>query len=207
MKFIVVGYYTLGTFYEDMSRVFISSLKKYEVSYYVEGIKSLGNWNKNTNYKPTFVKNMMKKFPKHNIVYIDCDAVLLSYPKLFEGIDDNIAVYVFDKSLHKKDGCKGTEILSGTIFLQNTEEVYKIVEQWESMCQKRQKQYDQKSLEMVIGSNFFKLPPEYCVIFDLMCHIKNPIIVHYQASRQVRRKGGIENCVIQESLPQVLSNR
>lgn len=208
MKFIVVGYFTRGTFYEDMARAFVSSLKEHKILYYVEGVENLGSWYKNINYKPTFIKRMMEKFPEYNIVYVDCDAKFSAYPELFEEIEDNIAVHLFDKSLHKRKSCKGFEILSGTIFFKNVEEVYKLVEKWEQRCKHKPNQWDQKSLEEVLGEDFFILPPEYCKIFDVMSHIKNPVITHFQASRQVRRnKMKIKKCVMQESLPQVLSNR
>jgi len=205
MNFIVVAYFTRKTFYEDYARALVESLKKYNLFYHIEGIENLGDWYKNTNYKPTFIKKMMVKFPNYNIVYVDCDAVFFGYPELFERIEDNIAVHLFDKS-HFNKRSKGLEILSGTIFLRNTKETYELVERWEKRCKEKPRQWDQKSLEQILNGNFYNLPEGYCKIYNVRYPVKNPIIVHYQASRQVRKnKGKVLKSKLREPLPQVLS--
>ncbi len=204
-KFIVIGYFTRGSFYEDYAQTLVETLERYNVLYHIEGVEDLGDWYKNVNYKPTFIKRMLNKFPEHNIVYVDCDAKFFGYPKLFEEIEDNIAVHRFNKShFHRK--LKGFEVLSGTIFLKNTEETYKIVERWEKQCKRKPRQWDQKSLEQVLGGNFYNLPERYCKIFNIVYPVENPIIVHYQASRVIRKNGmRILKSSLRESLPQVLS--
>ncbi len=208
MNFIVVAYFTKGSFYEDYAKTLIKSLKEYDIPlYYIEGIENLGSWIRNVNYKPTFLKKMMTKFPEHNIVYVDCDAVFFGYPKLFESIEANVAVHLFDRShFHKRS--KGTEVLSGTIFLRNTEETYKIIERWERQCQRNPNQWDQKSLEQILNGNFYNLPEEYCKICNIRFPVDHPIIVHYQASREVRKnKGKVLKSKLREPLPQVLSKK
>jgi len=200
-EFIVVGYFTRNTFYEDYAQMLVKSLKQYSIPYYIEGTENLGSWLKNTNYKPTFIKEMLIKFPKHNIVYVDCDAKFLRYPKLFEEIEKDIAVHLF----------KGIEILSGTIFLKNKISSYELVKRWEELCRKKPHQWDQKSLAEVLGKNFYKLPVAYCQILNKKKRIKDrqlasSIIVHYQASRKVRNNRGVMlKSALRESLPQVLS--
>jgi len=186
MKFIVVGYYTRGTFYEGLASEFEESLKKYAISYYIEAIDSLGDWHLNTSYKPTFLKQMLRKFPDKDIVYVDVDAKFFAYPILFESLQCNIAVHLFDRRLHRTKAT-GFEVLSGTVFLKNNEEVRGLVDKWEALCIAKPYVWDQKSLEKVLGEDFYNLPPEYCIIFDVMKHIKDPVIVHYQASRKVRK--------------------
>jgi len=203
--FIIIAYFTRKTFYEEYVISLVKSLKRFELSYYIEGIKDLGGWYKNVNYKPTFIKRMMNRFPEINIVYVDCDAKFLQYPKLFEKIESNIAVHLFDKS-HFNKKFMGFEILSGTIFLRNNDEAYKLVERWEELCKKKPHQWDQKSLEQVLNGNFYHLPEEYCKIYNLRYGAKNPVIIHLQASRRVRKnRGKILKNKLRESLPQVLS--
>jgi len=205
-SFIVVSYFTKNTFYEEHAKTLVDSLNQYNLFYYVESIESLGDWYKNVNYKPTFIKRMMNKFPKINIVYVDCDAVFFGYPKLFKEIKDNIAVHLFDQS-HFNKRYKGFEVLSGTIFLRNNEETYSLIERWETQCKRKPAQWDQKSLEQVLGDNFYHLPENYCKIHGARYGVnKNLVIVHYQASRKVRKnKGKILKSTLQEPLPQVLS--
>jgi len=188
-NFIVIGYYTKNTFYENHSKVLIKSLEKYNILYHIEEVENLGNWFKNVNYKPTFVKKMMKKFPEMNIVYVDCDAEFFGYPELFDKIEENIAVHLFDRSrFHKK--LKGLEVLSGTIFLKNNEETYSLVERWEEECKRNPHKWDQKSLEKILNGKFYHLPEEYCQIHYTRYKTKNPIIVHYQASKRIRKNKG-----------------
>ena len=132
----------------------------------------------------------MLKFPEYNIVYVDCDAEFLAYPNLFEELNCNVGVYLFDKRNHPKIKKEGYEVLSGTIFLKNNREVFNLVEQWESRCQRRSYEWEQKSLEKVLAGNFYKIPATYCKIFDLMDDVVNPVIVHKQASRRVRKNRG-----------------
>ena len=193
MSFIITAYYTRNTLYEAHSQKFIASLKKFDVPYYVEGIENKGDWYKNTCYKPTFLKRMLKKFPGTAVVYVDVDAEFLGYPDLFENwstlIYIDVGVYVFDRSCYTRSH-GGTEVLSGTIFLKNNDTVKRILEKWEKECIENPRTWDQRSLEKVLEGHFHTLPGEYCKIVDRMDHIKKPIIVHHQASRIVRKNKG-----------------
>lgn len=188
MKFIVVGYYTKDPLYEGHALMLAKSLERLGITFHLEAIDSLGTWHKNTGYKPTFIKRMMRKFPNYNIVYNDVDAEFLVYPKLFEELDCNLAVHKFDRRHHRQVKQESYEILSGTIFLKNCPEVFELVGKWEAECEKRPMVWDQKSLEKIIGDQFYDLPPQYCKIFDVMKRVKNAVIVHYQASREFRKR-------------------
>jgi len=190
MKFIVVAYYTKNTIYEAMVEKFIESVKRHNVPHYVQAIENKGDWYKNTNYKPTFLKGMLLKYPGFSIVYVDIDAEFLKYPVLFETFDYDIGVHVFDRSCYSKSH-QGFEVLSGTIFLRNNMKVYELVERWERECRANPKKWDQRSLEAVLEGDYGVLPGEYCKIFDRWSDvITDPVIVHYQASREVRRNKG-----------------
>ena len=188
MKFIVVGYYSKDELYTNYAQRFIDSMEKFNILHYLEAIDSLGNWHKNTGYKPTFIKRMMKKFPNFNIVYNDVDAEFEAYPELFNELDCGIAVYNFDRRHHRNIKQESYEILSGTIFLKNVSSVFELVEKWEEECKKRPMVWDQKSLEKILQGNFYNLPPQYCTIFDVMKKVKNRVVVHYQASREMRKR-------------------
>ncbi len=187
--FVIVGYYTHGTFYEEMSKTLIESLERHNIPFYIEGVPNLGTWMKNTSFKPTFLKQMINKF-EENIVYVDVDARFFKFPILFEELNNdpecNIAVHVFDRSCYRASA-KGVEVLSGTIFMRNCEWVRTILDMWEDRC-KHNSIWDQKALESVLGDRFTKLPGEYCKIVDKWSdRYKDPVIVHYQASRKVRQ--------------------
>lgn len=185
LTFIVVAYYSMDSIYEQSSKRLIKSLKEFNIMHYVEGIECKGSWYNNCAYKPTFLKQMMEKFKCWNIVYVDADAEFRDYPELFNNLDCNIAVHLYDRErwFNRK---KGTEILSGTIFLRNCAETLKILDAWEERCCNHPKEWDQIALSEVIGKDFGELPAEYCQIYDTMRNLKNPVITHYQMSREVR---------------------
>jgi len=188
IPWIVCAYYTHDTLYERKVKTLIGTLDLYKILYYIEAIDNLGSWHKNTNYKPTFVKKMLRKFPDSDIIYVDVDARFMKYPILFDTLDCDIAVHEFDRSNWPKG--RGKEVLSGTIFLRNNERVFNLIERWEDECKKNLEIWDQKSLEKILNGNFYRLPGEYCKIFGVMRKIKEPIIIHYQASRGVRKNKG-----------------
>ena len=184
--FIAVAYYTVNTIYEQEVKRLKSSLNKFSIPNHVEAIPDLGNWHKNVNYKPTFIRRMMDAYPNKSILYVDVDAEFFKYPRIFHYMKADIAVHEFDRKWYSPNH-QGTEILSGTIFLQNNEASRQIVDQWEETCQKNMGDWDQRSLAKVLPQDFGKLPARYCVIFDTMATVEGKIIVHYQASRRARQ--------------------
>jgi hypothetical protein len=189
MSYLIVSYYTNNTLYEQEAQKFILSLKKFAIPYYVEGVENLGSWQKNTSYKPTFIKKMLLKFPESSIVWVDCDAQFFAYPTLFDNLSCDVAIYVYDGKEYKHKNWI-PELLSGTVYFRNCPKVLDFVEQWEKLCREHFGVWDQKHLASVLKNDFELLPGEYCKIVDKMQYIKNPVIVHYQASRIVRRHHG-----------------
>ena len=188
IPWIVVGYFTKNTLYEARVKNLITTLNLNKILHYIQPIDNLGSWYKNTNYKPAFLKGMLKEFQGLDVIYVDVDARFMGYPILFDTLDCDIAVHEFDRSNWPRGG--GTEVLSGTIFLRNNERVFNLVERWEEQCRKNPKVWDQKSLEKILAGNFYRLPGEYCCIFKVMRSIKDTIIIQYQASRNVRKNKG-----------------
>ena len=187
-KWMVVSYYTLGTFYERYAQQFITSMKEHNIVHYVAGVPNLHSWRKNTCYKPTFLAECLKSFPDVDIVWVDCDAEFKQYPILFDTIDCDIAVHNFERRLYLRHSKQQLEVLSGTVYLRNNEKVRGIVDEWVKECTNNPNVWDQKSLEKVLHGEYYQLPPEYCTIERTMNRIKNPVILHHQASRQIRNK-------------------
>jgi len=191
MSWIVCAYYTKNSIYEDHAANFIRSLKKFGLYYEITPIDDFKDWYKGMQYKPTFLKQMLEKHYPHSIVYVDIDAVFCRYPELFDRLNEssnvNIAVHVLDHSKYRRKN-HPSELLSGTIFLKNTKEVKEIIDNWIKKLTEDPKLWDQKGLECVLkDKKFYRLPEEYCMIFDYMSSVKNPVIKHFQASRVTRR--------------------
>lgn len=199
MSFKVVAYYTEDTLYARHSKRLERSLKRYEIPYYIQPIKSLGSWFLNTAYKPIFIREMMKKFEGECdfVVYVDVDAKFLGYPKNFDSISCEIAAYIYDGREYRRNNWI-PELLSGTLCFKICPACYDLVEAWAERCRLKPKVWDQKNLAHILSIchtdppkvgypiDFQVLPGEYCKIFDKMDYIREPIIVHFQASRDVR---------------------
>ncbi len=103
---ITISYFTKNTPYEEVMKThLLASLKKYKLNYDIEGIDDLGSWQKNTHYKAEFIKKMLLKH-KCPVIFLDADATIEQYPKLFNGLMD------YDISYHSLDWCydKKTEV-------------------------------------------------------------------------------------------------
>jgi hypothetical protein len=185
----LISYYTKNTPYKG---VFESTLKpslmKFNLDYIVEEVPNLGSWKANTDYKPTFILKKLQKL-KEDVVWLDVDASIEQYPSLLFNIPKE-----FDIALHKLDWNKqynkpGEEILSGTLFIRNNDISKTLLENWIGTLPKHR--WEQEALKEVLNIPYFNLPAEYCTVIDfdnkIPSYISNPVIVHHQASRKLRR--------------------
>ena len=192
-KFVVVAYFTTGTPYEEHVRKLIQSLNDFILPYDIKPIKNMGDWYSNMQYKPTFILEMLQKYPNRSIVYVDADAAFFRYPEYFNYLDkqsnDEIAVHVLNHSKYARKN-QPSELLSGTIYFRNTEKSSIIVREWIEECKTNPKLWDQRALATVLENHSYHLlPEEYTTIFDYMSSVTHPVIQHFQASRQNRTKG------------------
>jgi 5,10-methenyltetrahydromethanopterin hydrogenase len=179
-NYIVVAFFTFETPYEDAAQRLIQSMEKYDIFYSVRGIKSRGSWLANTNYKPTFMLDMIDEYPELNIVCVDADAEFMAYPELFNELDCDIA-------LHEYHGPNMIETLCGTIFVKNNDAAREILERWKAFLDQHPQKRQQPVMQKILNGNFYRLPAEYCKIFDKMPEVTSPVIVHHQLSRTAKR--------------------
>lgn len=189
-NFLITAYYTTDKIYTEQALHLKHSLEQFNIPYHIKSINTFGNWQRNTQYKPTFLLEMLEQFPEQCIVYVDSDAEFKAYPVLFDELAKDctkIALHQLDHFLHRKRK-RPLEVLSGTLFLPNTATVYNTVRLWQEQCKASPTVWDQRALEKVVGNNFHQLPEEYCYIFDYKYNRQmKPVIVHYQASRQAKK--------------------
>lgn len=185
MKFVIVSYYTKGTGYETEARRLRASLKALGPGlelFDIRGIENLGNWMKNTHRKASIIKEAMDHY-QLPILFIDADAVVHKYPDIFDIIQEDIAVhYYMDRQL-----------ASGTVFFNNTTAAKELINAWIERNNSQPQNLEQDNLQNVVESfetqkkiTIYRLPAEYCKIFDLMDEISDPVIEHFQASRRLR---------------------
>jgi hypothetical protein len=167
--------------YKPLALNLVKSLDKLGLKHEVTEFPSKGSWVSNCNYKAQYIQDMWTKHGK--VVWIDADAEVKEDPALFEFIDYDIGYHLF----------KDKEVLSGTLFFNDTQGACDILDAWVKENSKHSSVWDQKNLATVLKTvehKEFLLPPEYCWIFDLSRkHYGNlkPVIEHYQASRRLKK--------------------
>lgn len=178
VKFIIVSYYTDEKYKNELQNL-MESIRKFELSYYIEELVDKNNWVHNTHYKPSVIKRAMSLF-NLPIVFIDADAVIRKFPELFENIKKDFAVFFSE----------GGNLLSGTLFFNNTAAAFSLVEDWEKQCKEETDTWDQHVLKGCVERKHIDietLPKSYCQIFD-SSKKETPVIEHYQASRRYKNK-------------------
>ena len=194
-QFLVIGYYTKDTSYENLASRLKKSLAEFSLPNYIEAIPDRGSWEKNTHYKATFIQKCLRERTE-DLLYVDVDAVFRSYPSLIPEIGkDHDLAYRTEDFRWRKD-----EALSGTIFIKNNDLMRGFVDQWIEMNRNnpaermKPETWEQKNMQRVHRSipeiRYYNLPPEYTFIFD---HSKkmfpgvSPVIEHFQESRNVHK--------------------
>ena len=194
-KYVIVSYYTINTPYEHEAAKLRNSLEKLKVPYDIVGVPNLGDWQSNTRFKARFMQDMLRKHKEKSIVWVDSDAVIHSYPDLFDSYSCDVAVRWQDFRWRKN------ECLSGTIYLANNPQTLELCRRWEGNNISEgpgAKTFEQwnlgKAIEDMRNEGKIKdenLPPEYTMIFDSMRQMYPniiPVIEHFQASRKLRNR-------------------
>lgn len=189
---IIVSYYTENTGYEREVQNLISSCDDLRLTHQIEKITSLGSWEKNCCYKPYFLLEKLEEL-KQPILWVDADAVFLQQPNLFHHLPCDMALRSFDHlPLHHP-----SKIITGTLYLQNTQATKKLLTQWGKECQRllqaqKGEVWDQIGLRNAILSGhkaeIVPLPDSYCAIYDKKrAADQEVVILHYQASRLYKK--------------------
>lgn len=200
MNEIVIGaFYTQGTDYEKMADKFlIPSLKRHGLKHMVKARAKIGSWHRNVAEKPIIIREMLQEIHKDQcLVFVDVDCEFKKYPKLFEEIPIGyeLAFHTLEwKTWYNRSNCTTKELLSGTLFLRNTQRIEWLCLNWYDEASRLNK-WEQKALEKILTNHnvrCYNLPIEYCYVSSLpnkaKPHVKcDPVIVHHQASRRMKK--------------------
>ena len=194
-KPIFVSYFTEGSIYEKEAQDLIASLNQFGLKNDVCAIKDRGSWSANCCYKPEF---LLKKLEEHKapLIWTDADSIVVKQPDFFNECYADCSFYVNDhvEPTHE------AKILSGTFFVANTASAKKLLTLWKKECEKmlnmnRGVVLDQVALRRVVLHyptivEMKRLPESYIRIVRNREERENPgngVIMHYQASRLVRK--------------------
>jgi hypothetical protein len=188
----MITFYTPGTGYEGEVKKLRESARALGIELTDYAYPNLGDWRKNINYKSQCILSAMKQTPSSDIVFIDADAVVHSWPRLFDDLSGpprlhDIAAHYFQWNQSSK-----VELLSGTLWIANTPKMKAVVEEWNEMGRKHPEIRHQACLQAILERQkdilVYHLPVEYTCIFDAPSRKgKQAVIEHFQASRKYRR--------------------
>jgi hypothetical protein len=184
---VFINYYTPGRGYEPHAERLIESLHGLGCVYDQEVLEDPGSWIKAQAFKPFFIRRKLQQHFPHPIIWVDADAIIRQQPTLFyqwadEGNGPDIGV-------HYKEG---EECLSGTVWLKQSQRTRNLLARWAELQQRHPEEWDQRLLEQAITEDkrlaVERLPATYCQIFDSMKDAGEPVIEHFQHSRQVKKE-------------------
>lgn len=192
---IFISYYTPGNYEKVIKDNLLPGIGHWELKSHIECVPDLGNWWKNTAFKARFIYQCLDKY-NEDVVFTDADSQIVRYPTLFFNMppEYDIAVHYLDwyKQWRNQEGGNKFELLSGTMFFRNNDKVRDLLAEYihesETHIGKLEQQVLQDILEKRSDINVFELPAEYCAVIrhneELPKYIKQPVIIHYQASRK-----------------------
>lgn len=191
MNWQAVTFVTEGTGYVREVERLKASAEVCGVPLRVFTFANAGSWRANLNFKSRTILDAMAEYADKDIVFVDADAVIRSYPTLFDTLSEERR---YDIAVHF---LRDVELLSGTLWLRNGETGRDIVRRWHALGERFPQQRHQHCLHMALRAMaaggarplLYKLPIEYTCIFDHPLRAgKTAVIEHFQASRKYRRR-------------------
>jgi len=201
-KFLITAFVTSGTPYEEVLHTYLlPSIQKFNLEYNIEVVENKGSWLRNVAQKPKIIKEVLDKYPTYQIVCLDADSEIKRVPDLFNQIplEYDLACHYLDWNswYGYQDSPPVFELLSGTLWINNTEQTRFVLHKWEEIAS-HSDIWEQKVLSQVLTSNpsvnVYKLPVEYCYISSLpngnppLNPSEFPVIVHHQVSRKLKKR-------------------
>jgi hypothetical protein len=171
-----IAWHTEYEYYREYARQLHASVVKNGVRR-IEIVErnSVGNWLQDATFKPYFIREMIDK-TTDDLVYLDSDCLVYSYPVLFDTIEEDVAAHHKDRK----------ELLGSTLFFKNNDRSRLLLDKWIERMEELlpHRMADQIALQQLVPfESFFELPASYCQIFDHMAHNGEPVIEQLQASR------------------------
>jgi len=167
----IISFFTEGSPYEEEAKTLKNSCEQFDLSAEITQLESAGSWEKNVALKPRFLLEKWKKSDRP-LLWVDADAAFLQKPNfdLFNGIDFSVRfMEIFQDQPEYA-------VNTATLFIDQTKEAKKLLEQWVKECDLLCKDADapfadQISLSRALQKNkmakVLPMPVAYCKIYDL----------------------------------------
>lgn len=182
---LIVSAYTPG--YADLAGRLLWTAERHGHKSFIIPYPSRGSWEANGHVKPSALRYALEVAAGRDLLWVDADAELVA-PWTWDlpgGAD--LAAHVLRRSPQANP-----ELLSGTVLVRHAS-AERVVSAWQAACDRDAGRWDQRALAEAIATDglaLAELPPECCWIVDTSEEVygpRRPVVVHYQASRDVRR--------------------
>jgi hypothetical protein len=179
--YVVCAFYTPN--YLDQALSLKASLDALGLNYFLKRYDRAATWEATTRIKPVFVDHCMSRFPKHDVLYLDADAVVRKEPIFFDTVTSDVCLLFNPVKPAKTHFIR---IAAGTLLVRNTEGGRRFARAWKAEeANASMLSLDEDLIYMAMpkleGVSFTALPQVYTKIFDKPG--ADPVIEHFQASR------------------------
>jgi hypothetical protein len=184
--------YVVCCFYTDsyLSRALNlkGSLDAHGINYYFKRYEQRGGWEANTRIKPEFIEHCLDKFPGHDVLYLDADAVvrrpLEFVDRLSAQENTDVALWLHPR---KRKANWYLRITASVVYVRNSNNGRGFARAWRNAEQRLGPlAVDEDMLQAAFadfeGLSITVLPSSYVKIFDE--HKVEPVIEQFQASRE-----------------------
>lgn len=181
----IFGFYTDDHLYTKHAQILKASAERLGIPIDLR-VYPKKEWQSIIAFKPSFIAQMRREL-KGPLLFVDADAIILEDIRpYYDSIVEDIAVHYLND----------TELLSGTLFINDTANAHNLMNEWEKRQLELPQIWDQKVLELIIQEwlasdkiTLKRTPARYTYIFDISKMIYGaevkPAIAHLQASRDI----------------------
>lgn len=181
-RYCVCAFYTPN--YASQIAALKASVEKLGLNHYFKCYASRGGWEANTRIKAEFVAHALERLPRHDIVYLDADAVVRQPLAVFDAPTADVIMLFDHRRLRQLNVLR---IAAGTLLVRNSEGGRAFAGRWAAQAAKAgpmdlDEDLIYRMFPTLSGVTFQVLPRPYSKIFDAPGI--DPVVEHFQASRR-----------------------
>lgn len=131
--------------YRDVVSRLVNSLNTFEIPHSIQEVKCKGFWKENTFYKIPFIIKKLKE-SKHPLVWLDADAEVMKYPRIFDKLpmSNHLMAGIYSP-------LRSVEFVSNTMYFVPSKEVFGYLREVQKFIEDVPRAYDSK----LVGEQFY----------------------------------------------------
>jgi hypothetical protein len=126
-RYVVCAFYTPNYLEQVLSLK--ASLDALGLNYFLKRYERAATWEATTRIKPVFVDHCMTRFPQHDVLYLDADAVVRKVPTFFDTVTSDVCLLF---NAVKPAKTHFIRIAAGTLLVRNTEGGRRFARAWKA---------------------------------------------------------------------------